>query len=200
MRLKAYMGCSPQSHGRAHQNRPSKPRAQHRALWPSSALGGASNAPPPDQAGAGEDQQRYQAGGHRENRSRRGQGAARRPGDGGKRFGESGEARGDLPTAEMAACGLGAEPQLDRRGRSGGDDDADRQDQRDERREQRRRAMEGAKTMATPPRSSRARHRADWRGGDEIGRILAREGESGEAASKLSRGPDQDRNQQRQPN
>ena len=41
-------------------------------------------------------------------------------------LGKGGDARRDLPAAELAALGLGAEPQLNRCRGGGGDDDAGR--------------------------------------------------------------------------
>ena len=69
-----------------------------------------------EQAGADDDGERDQAGRNGERQTDRGDGGGGSPADGGKRFGEGGDARGDLPAAELAALRLRAEPELDRGG------------------------------------------------------------------------------------
>ena len=108
--------------------------------------------------------------------------AVRGPGDRGEGFGEGGDARGGLAAAEVAAPGLGAEPELDQRRGGGRDADAARGHAAHRRRGQRHGDHEAAQnTSAMPPvhrldlgahdeppgsapwRRDRARPRRRWR-------------------------------------
>ena len=125
------------------------------------------------------------------------------PGDRGKRLREGRDPRRGLPAAEMAAPRLRPEPELDQRSRSGATRRRRCREQRqprrcqrqrqDERREHQRDAADHRFDLGAD--DTARRHR---RGRDQVGRVLARDREPGEAAGELARRHHQHRHEQHQ--
>ena len=96
-----------------------------------------------------------------------------------------------MTPAKISALRLSPEPDLDRGGRDGGDSDAETSDQRRKRRDDGESGYEGDEDerdaghdgFGLGTQHLAARH---GRGGDQVGRILAANGEPGEGASELS--------------
>src|SRR5580704_15860313 len=102
-------------------------------------------------------------------------------------FGRGGDARRGMTAAKVAAFRLDAKPELDRRGRSGGGDDAQQGDERRERRDGRERDDEGPEDACDHGQNSLglgAKYAAvcNRSGRYQIRRILAGDGEPSETA------------------